>query len=404
MVRIQGIVRLANAVRQKLQTGILPGEVPEFQEFIRRNVKQIEELCRQAKTTPRSLPSPSHKAYLFLKGLDLERLPLRREAVLPLPSKRVRISNVVKSYKAFLEWISVAAAKRASIPTERGRIVRSLREEVAEIERICLENGASPRDLEDPSRRAYGWMKFLTQEDHLERHLETVSRGMEILRQVGARHGLGPRKLLFQLVQQAAIYCRKTGRDAISVQASEGFLDADDKTLEALAHCVLVGRDGQWRQRVEAYVDSETYADILFEVEEASGLGELQGRGRHYDLKALFEKINAERFQGKLDPPGLTWSRTFTFRKFGHYHPTRDLVMISLTLDDPGVPPFVIEFVLYHELLHKKLGIRREGSIRRAHTEEFRREERRFPHYQDAEAWLVRLATQLQQGKGLLVP
>lgn len=398
MIRIQGIVRLANAVRQTLQNGIPPGEARAFQDLVRQNVQLIEELCRKARTTPKGLPSPSRQAYLFLKNLDFDHLPLCQDTE-ALPSKRIRISNVVKGYKVLLEWISMVASNPASAPREGERIAQRLRGEVGTIERLCADSSGSPRELEEPSRRAYGWMKFLTLEDHLERHLEAVSRGTETLKRVGAGCGLGSRKAFFQLAHLAGIYSRKTHRDAIVVLASEGFLDAGDEVLEAIAHCALLGKDRRWLQRIEDYVDSEAYGDILFEVETAAGMNGLEGQGRHYDLGLLFDKVNVEQFRGKMPRPGLTWSRGFTFRKFGHYHPARDLVMLSLTLDDARVPPFVVEFVLYHELLHKRLGVQRRGSTRRVHTEEFRQEERKFLRCEEAEAWLVRLATDLRAGK-----
>ncbi|MBI1986906.1 MAG: M48 family peptidase [Nitrospinae bacterium] len=399
MIRIQGIVRLANTVRQNLQNGIPSGEARAFQDLVRQNVRLIEDLCQQARTTPRALPSPSRQAYLFLKNLDLDHLPLHQDVEAPLPAKRIRISNIVKGYKVLLEWISAAASNPASAPTEGKRIAQRLWGEVETIERLCADSHGSPQDLEEPSRRAYGWMKFLTLEDHLERHLDAVSRGAEIFQRVGSGCRLGPRKPLFQLAHLTRIYRRKTYRDALVVQASEGFLDAGDEVLEAIARCALLGKDRRWLQRIEEYVDSEAYGDILFEVETAAGLNGLEGQGRHYGLGALFEKVNTEQFRGKMQRPGLTWSRSFTFRKFGHYHPARDQVMLSLTLDDPRVPPFVVEFVLYHELLHKKLGVERRGSTRRAHTDEFRREERKFPRFEEAEAWLARLATDLRTGK-----
>jgi hypothetical protein len=41
----------------------------------------------------------------------------------------------------------------------------------------------------------------------------------------------------------------------------------------------------------------------------------------------------------------------------------------------------LVEFVLYHEMLHRKLGVRRSGARLVAHTPEFRRAEQAFPDY-----------------------
>jgi len=90
--------------------------------------------------------------------------------------------------------------------------------------------------------------------------------------------------------------------------------------------------------------------------------------------------------------PHLTWSRVFTGRKFGHYDSIRDTVMISSTLDQRTVEPFVVDFVLYHELLHKAMGARTVNGRRYVHTRDFYAAERRFPRHEEAEKILKRLA------------
>jgi antirestriction protein ArdC len=78
--------------------------------------------------------------------------------------------------------------------------------------------------------------------------------------------------------------------------------------------------------------------------------------------------------------------------EFGHYEPATDTVRLSRRLDSPDVPPFVLEHVMHHELLHRVLGAERRGDRRRYHSARFRREERRFEGYPEAEAFLEKLA------------
>jgi hypothetical protein len=72
----------------------------------------------------------------------------------------------------------------------------------------------------------------------------------------------------------------------------------------------------------------------------------------------------------------------------GHYNARTDAVMISRTLDDPRVPPFVLDYVMYHELLHKQLGTRMANGRRQAHFAEFRTAEKQFPLFEPANAFL----------------
>ena len=82
----------------------------------------------------------------------------------------------------------------------------------------------------------------------------------------------------------------------------------------------------------------------------------------------------------------------FTGRKFGHYDRIRDVVMISSSLDRAEVPEYVLDSVMYHELLHKKLGIGWRNGRMAAHTPEFRSLDRDFRRYNEADSFLKRLA------------
>jgi hypothetical protein len=62
------------------------------------------------------------------------------------------------------------------------------------------------------------------------------------------------------------------------------------------------------------------------------------------------------------------------------------------TLDSEEVPRLVLEHVLHHELLHRLLGAEQHNGRRRYHSARFRREERRFRGYREAEAFLKRVA------------
>ena len=134
----------------------------------------------------------------------------------------------------------------------------------------------------------------------------------------------------------------------------------------------------------------DPYQAIQAELEALSGVDE-HVAGVHHDLLASFERVHQRYFDGTLARPRLVWSRAFTGRKFGHHDPIRDTVMISCTLDGADVPDYALDFVMYHELLHKKLGVRWNNGRQAVHTPEFRREEQRFEQHCAAEAVLNQL-------------
>jgi hypothetical protein len=93
-----------------------------------------------------------------------------------------------------------------------------------------------------------------------------------------------------------------------------------------------------------------------------------------------------------MPKPVLVWNRTLTARKFGHYQPSRDTLMVSVSLDDPRVPAYVVDFVMYHELLHKRHGAMTVNGRRLVHSPSFRADERKFAQYYEAEREIKELA------------
>jgi predicted metal-dependent hydrolase len=115
------------------------------------------------------------------------------------------------------------------------------------------------------------------------------------------------------------------------------------------------------------------------------GDNHLAGQGRAYDLPALFRKINLQYFEGKLEQPRLMWSTRRSMRRLGTYQPDSDTISISKRLDNREVPQILVEYVLYHEMRHKKLGLKEVNGRRYAHTSTFRKLEKQFIGFEEAE-------------------
>ena len=115
-------------------------------------------------------------------------------------------------------------------------------------------------------------------------------------------------------------------------------------------------------------------------------------QGRHFDLRLLFERLNQEYFSGELETPHMGWSTRSWRRQFGCYDPGPNQIVLNRRMDHPGVPQFVVEYVLFHEMLHVKHPTRRSGCTLLSHSPEFRSEEKRFAHFAMARKFLDRLA------------
>jgi hypothetical protein len=115
-------------------------------------------------------------------------------------------------------------------------------------------------------------------------------------------------------------------------------------------------------------------------------------QGRHHDLGFLFDRLNQQYFEGKLERPHIGWSTRSWRRQFGCYDPGPNQIVLNRRMDRPGIPQFVVEYVLYHEMLHVKHPTRRSGCSLLSHSPEFRAEEKRFAHFTVARKFLDHLA------------
>ena len=118
----------------------------------------------------------------------------------------------------------------------------------------------------------------------------------------------------------------------------------------------------------------------------------LDATGRHFDMNAMFNDLNLRFFANELRKPHLGWSTRAWRRQFGSYDPGPDQILLNKRMDRPEVPRYVVEYVLYHEMLHVKHPTRKAGCTLLSHSPEFRAEEKLFPEFAKARKALDRLA------------
>ncbi len=113
-------------------------------------------------------------------------------------------------------------------------------------------------------------------------------------------------------------------------------------------------------------------------------------RGTYFDLSTMFDDVNRRFFGGRLHKPHLGWSVRDSRSRLGFYSSDRDLLVISRIFDRPNTPRHVVEYMLYHEMLHIYLPAEKVNGRRRVHTAEFRRLEKQFPQYEAVQHWIGR--------------
>lgn len=120
-------------------------------------------------------------------------------------------------------------------------------------------------------------------------------------------------------------------------------------------------------------------------------------KGEAYDLEAIFDSLNAAYFGGSIEKPTLTWSVRKTYRILGHHDSTHKTIVVSRSLDSVTVPKFVVEYIVFHEMLHVHHPAKVINGRRYHHTAAFRRNERKFRYYEEAESWIERNVRKLKR-------
>ncbi|MFN2500843.1 MAG: SprT-like domain-containing protein [Pyrinomonadaceae bacterium] len=119
--------------------------------------------------------------------------------------------------------------------------------------------------------------------------------------------------------------------------------------------------------------------------------------GAVYDLNEIFDRVNLKYFGDAIPRPALTWSARKTYRILGHHDATHDHVAISRSLDSHDVPQYVVEYVVFHEMLHIAHPTQHVNGRRYNHTPAFKRDERKFAYFDEAERWIERNVRKLKR-------
>jgi hypothetical protein len=152
------------------------------------------------------------------------------------------------------------------------------------------------------------------------------------------------------------------------------------------------------RELYSAYIMSDSIREKTVERKRERGRKLISGtNGNFYDLDEVFDDLNVKYFEGLLPKPVLTWSARKTFSILGHHDATHDTIVISRSLDSRDTPRYVIEFVVFHEMLHIKHPTVHHNGRRYNHTAAFRRDEEQYENYRRAEIWIERNVRKLKR-------
>lgn len=233
-----------------------------------------------------------------------------------------------------------------------------------------------PRVLQLPLRFASGGPQIFVHEgarQALERKFEVAS---------GDTVQLAVTDNLQRMITQV----RERGKWRVRVHMM--FLDAPERVQDALVEYVTsASRDAS--VVVGAYIEDNSHRIRASKPVR----GPLRTLGKVHDLRVVFDRVNAEYFEGAVSDVLITWGRRAApldarrTIKLGSYSAEERLIRVHPVLDRPWVPRYFVSYIVYHELLHHVVPPVRVSGRTLLHPPEFLEKERLFRHYDRAIAW-----------------
>ena len=315
-----------------------------------------------------------------------------------MPASRVtepHVSPYLRLRGPMLACERMHAAFAASMRLPPGNQAQALRalggealETVERIDVLCERAGIDPSALPDPTRRAYAWLGLLCDPAERQAHIEALRCANGVDNRVHVR-----------FFNTASLYRFVPDGGQSRLTAHQAFVGAPEEVLRALVRLgVPYARKRRLRAVVMAHTETAEFRGRMAALDRFRRPDAGAGRGQHIDLTDAFDRVNRAYFDGRLSPPHLAWSLEVRRHEFGRYEASTDTVLLNRALDGPGVPAFVVDYVMVHELLHKSLGVHVQNGRRLVHTRAFRAAEKRFAQYAEAERWLKILGERLRRG------
>jgi len=189
----------------------------------------------------------------------------------------------------------------------------------------------------------------------------------------------------------------KGGR--LEVRLHHMFLTADENILDAVGDYL-----GDSDTRAAATIDRFVEENRGRFVAPGPPQDALRWEGRHHDLRAIADDLARRHFGGDVDVR-VTWGKRVQPKRrqrslqLGTYLPEERLIRIHPVLDQPWVPGFFVESVVFHEMLHHDMPAVVQNGRRHYHTRAFRTRERSFEYHSAAQTWQTDNLWRLLRGR-----
>ncbi len=155
------------------------------------------------------------------------------------------------------------------------------------------------------------------------------------------------------------IYKCELEGDVLHVIITDYLEDAPENVILELI-CSIISEDEFESLKLSRYVDSDEFLESkrpLF-LERRKRMFSFTDEGVHLNLHDSVSRLLDKGLisENDLDRVYFTWSKLRSRRKMGEYNPLFKTICISSILDASDVPLECLDCVVYHEILHNRIG------------------------------------------------
>lgn len=364
---------------------VTPGRLAKLQKWVSEALRSIHNLLAVHKLDMNALFGPSRRAVEYLAKVDFSKARVEGTGGTEAPtSKIVRFRGLKNFFHRLLADLS-----RADSTEQIEKLYRFLQESSETLERQIQRQGFQTDHLAPGTRATRGWLAYFSRRENFDAYLAAIRTAKPLFDSAILRSGKFRTPALLYFQPQKNVYKLRGDHHGTRISFPTGMIGFTAEQFTRLADFTL--RLSRKDEEVFTALFNDPCRSIQARIEELGGLVD-KSAGKVYHLAHSFDRVNAAYFEGQIPRPRLIWSKSLTQRVFGHYNFAHDTVMVSRSLDHAEVPEFVVDFIMYHELLHKKLGLRWEKNRKKAHPPEFRREMQKFRQYQEAKDVIKRIS------------
>lgn len=179
--------------------------------------------------------------------------------------------------------------------------------------------------------------------------------------------------------------------NAYHIRLHHMFLEANDEILEALAKYIM-GQPKIASKKINVFIrENENKIRKTSPSSTKRNINYLP-KGNYFNLQEIYKELNRKYFDNQVDCK-ITWGNRRRLKRqksvrLGSYSYHTKTIRIHPTLDRSFIPNYVVNDIVYHEMLHALVGIKSENGRNYSHHQQFKELEKCYSHRNLAEEWI----------------